>query len=435
VRVIANAENRGFAAGNNQGLALARGEYVLLLNNDTVVTPGWLGRMLAVFERHPEVGIVGPVSNYVSGLQCVREAAYRTLAELEAFAARWAADHSGQTAPITRVVGFCLLARTEVVERIGGLDERFGSGNYEDDDFCLRAALAGYGARIAQDAFIHHTGSQTFKQANIDYSGAMRRNWELFKAKWGMPIETPMEQGYRVEVRAPDGSRDYVSLPDVSFDHQPEADGRWWQEVDLANDRAHRVSGGDLTAIETDVMAAFARGNDAIAAGRWDEAAGVFENVAREHPELAQAHSALGSICLVRGEPQLAVQHFGRAAELSPDDVALRNQLGVAFFQSGDPDSAESNFQHALLLAADNVDAILNLVEVCRARARYPEAAEHVKHAIRLAPQDPNVLTAFGTLGRELGDAEAARIALDNLRRVAPDHPAVRMLEETSVTL
>ena len=200
VRVIFNSTNRGFAAGNNQGLAVAKGQYVLLLNNDTVVTDGWLGRMLAVFERHPEVGIVGPMSNYVSGPQFVKEAAYRNSDEMQAFAAKWATKHAGQSIPSPRVVGFCLLARREVVERIGGLDERFGSGNFEDDDFCIRAAQAGYQARIAQDVFVHHTGSQTFKGAGIDHRESMLRNWELFKAKWGIPQDTPIEKGYSVKL-------------------------------------------------------------------------------------------------------------------------------------------------------------------------------------------------------------------------------------------
>lgn len=231
VRVIANLANRGFAAGNNQGLVLARGDYVLLLNNDTIVTQGWLRRMVAVLERHPEVGIIGPMSNYVSGPQLVRDASYTTPEELARFSARWAAAHAGQSVPITRVVGFCLLARKQVIERIGGLDEQFGSGNFEDDDFCIRAAQVGYAARIAQDVFIHHTGSQTFKAAGIDYRESLLRNWGLFKTKWGIPADSPYEQGYHVPLQPPPGLRLHVPLPDLSTDHHAEAEGRWWQEI------------------------------------------------------------------------------------------------------------------------------------------------------------------------------------------------------------
>ncbi len=230
IRVVANRTNRGFAAGNNQGLALARGEYVLLLNNDTIVTQGWLQRMLQVFKAHPDVGVVGPMSNYVSGPQLVRDVSYKGLEGLETFAVEWAQGHDGQSAEATRVVGFCLLTRKEVITRIGGLDEQFGSGNFEDDDFCIRAFQVGFRARIALDVFIHHTGSQTFKAAKIDYRQSLMRNWELFKAKWGIPAGAPYEKGYRFPPQSASDVPLLVPLPDVSTDHWGEVEGRWWQE-------------------------------------------------------------------------------------------------------------------------------------------------------------------------------------------------------------
>ncbi len=69
--VIANAENRGFPAAANQGIRAATGQQILLLNNDTLVTAGWLGRMLKGLESDPTLGMVGPVSNFVSGPQNV----------------------------------------------------------------------------------------------------------------------------------------------------------------------------------------------------------------------------------------------------------------------------------------------------------------------------------------------------------------------------
>jgi GT2 family glycosyltransferase len=124
-----------------------------------------------------------------------------------------------------------LLTRREVIARIGGLDERFGSGNFEDDDFCIRAAQVGFRARIALDVFIHHTGGQTFKAAKIDYRESLLRNWELFKAKWGIPADTPYEKGYRLPPHAAQRSELVVPLPDVGADHRCEDQGRWWQET------------------------------------------------------------------------------------------------------------------------------------------------------------------------------------------------------------
>jgi O-antigen biosynthesis protein len=233
VRVILNRANLGYAAGNNQGLACARGHTLLLLNNDTVVTAGWLERMLGVLELHPDCGLVGPVSNSVSGPQFVPAANYANLDQLPQFATQWCADHAGQSAEASRLVGFCLLLRRAVVEKIGGLDPQFGSGNFEDDDFCIRAGLAGFKLRIAQDSFVHHTGGQTFKGAKIDYRASLERNWELFKAKWAMPKETPLEKGYRLPSAAPNGLVLRLPLPDLNDSHTSALEGRCWSDKTL----------------------------------------------------------------------------------------------------------------------------------------------------------------------------------------------------------
>lgn len=215
VHVIANKENLGFAAGNNQGLAVAGGNFLLLLNNDTIVTEGWLTNMLSVFERYSDVGIVGPVSNNVSGPQQIKEVSYQSLEKMHHFAGEWSAAHIGQTKENQSVAGFCLLTKREVIDRIGGLDEQFESGGFEDDDFCLRAAAAGYKTRIAQDSFIHHTGSQTFKGAGINYQHNLERNWKIFKTKWELPQYLPFGI-YSIDPNKINMSKLYIPLPTES---------------------------------------------------------------------------------------------------------------------------------------------------------------------------------------------------------------------------
>ena len=232
-RVILNRSNLGFAAGNNQGLACARGDAVLLLNNDTVATPGWLERMLATLELYPECGLVGPVSNSVSGPQLVASPNYSSLDQLPKFAAQWSAAHAGQSTEAARLVGFCLLLRRAVVEKIGGLDPQFGSGNFEDDDLCLRAALAGFKLRIALDSYVHHTGGQTFKAARIDYRASLERNWELFKAKWNLPADATLDTGYRQPAAAPAGLSLILPLPDLRQSHASTLEGRCWVDKTL----------------------------------------------------------------------------------------------------------------------------------------------------------------------------------------------------------
>ncbi|MBI4299826.1 MAG: methyltransferase domain-containing protein, partial [Chloroflexi bacterium] len=119
--VIANDSNRGFAAGCNQGIAHARGRYVLLLNNDVIVTEGWLTKMIRWLETDPRIGIVGPMTNYVVGPQRVQQVPYgEDMSEMQAFARRFAEANAGKGFATNRAVGFCLLMKREVVEKIGG---------------------------------------------------------------------------------------------------------------------------------------------------------------------------------------------------------------------------------------------------------------------------------------------------------------------------
>src|SRR5262249_12280783 len=82
-------------------------------------------------------------------------------------------------------IGFCLLIRRAVLDQIGLLDERFGIGCFEDDDFCLRAVRAGWKAVVARDAFVHHYGNRTFQGNGIDLASVMAANHKRFLQKWG----------------------------------------------------------------------------------------------------------------------------------------------------------------------------------------------------------------------------------------------------------
>lgn len=196
VEVITNRANLGYGAACNQGINAASGHYILLLNNDTLVTEGWLTRMLASVKYFKDVGIIGPRSNEVSGVQRIVNVPYKTENELQQFARQRAMAHADSGFEVKRLVGFCMLIKKEVLDRIGGYDLRFGIGNFEDDDLCLRAQIAGYKLWVCDDVFIHHYGSITFNGAQLDHALLMRENWKKFREKWGIPENCSFESGY-----------------------------------------------------------------------------------------------------------------------------------------------------------------------------------------------------------------------------------------------
>jgi GT2 family glycosyltransferase len=184
VRVIFNCENRGFAAANNQALRVAAGDVLVLLNNDTMVVAGWLPRLLCYLDDKT-IGLVGPVTNRC-GNEAQTDAPYSTLGEMVDFAAARSAEHRGESFDIRVATMFCVAMRREVFERVGPLDEQFGLGLFEDDDYSMRVRAAGYRVVCANDVFVHHFGQASLgKLASVGQYGelfhANRRRWE---AKW-----------------------------------------------------------------------------------------------------------------------------------------------------------------------------------------------------------------------------------------------------------
>lgn len=191
VKVITNEENRGFAGGTNQGLALSNSEYVVLLNDDTIVAPGWLARLIAHLEGNPRLGLVCPVTNQIGNAAKIATR-YVTLEEMEAFAIERAFAHPGELEPTDVVALFCAAARRSVLESVGYLDERYEIGLFEDDDLARALRERGYGLAIARDSFVHHVGQASFaKMSDAQYLRIWQENKRRFERKWSTTWKPP----------------------------------------------------------------------------------------------------------------------------------------------------------------------------------------------------------------------------------------------------
>ncbi len=173
VRLVANGENRGFTAANNQGLALSQGRMLLLLNPDTEVVGDALATMVRYMDAHPEVGALGPQLRYPDGsLQPSRRRfpTFATALVESTVIQEWWADNrilrryymadtpDDAIQPVDWLVGACLLVRRPVYEQVGGLDEGFFMYS-EEMDWCRRFKAAGWQVVYLPTAtIIHHEG-------------------------------------------------------------------------------------------------------------------------------------------------------------------------------------------------------------------------------------------------------------------------------------
>lgn len=398
-RLVANRENTGFAAGNNQGLAIARGGYLLLLNNDVVVTSGWLERLLACAEKNLDIGIVGPLSNYVAGPQLTKDVSYDTtsLDGLDTFAAELALENAGQIKRLPRVVGFCMLIKKEVVDRIGGLDARYGLGNFEDDDFSLRAVLAGYGSCIAKDCFIHHFGNRTFRSANLDYEASLKKNWEIFKHKWNLSEDLPYGSSWEIKDAVRSGfepSKHFISVSDESgIDSDRTQSGAHRQ---IAKQKQHKsVAAKESGTVIIDL--------DAHRKSK-QPTASVFQKKGDTFMKTSNP-----AVCSPETEAAL-VAYMEEKLQGSVNAAVIHNDLGIMYCRTGENPKALENFKAATDLDPANTSYLKNLADFYYSIMQDSRAALAVyKRLVALDPVDTTVLTILGHIHlaeKEFGEAK-----------------------------
>lgn len=189
VSAVFTGRNLGFAAASNLGVERARGDILVLLNNDTIVPPGWLEGLVRHLHREG-VGAVGPVTNRICNEAQV-DADYDTYGEfLELAHAREAARRE-QGFEVPMLAMFCFSMKRSVFERVGRIDEGFGRGTLEDDDYSHRVRRLGLKLWCAEDVFVHHFGQASFGDMvpSGEYQALLEVNRRRFEEKWGIPWE------------------------------------------------------------------------------------------------------------------------------------------------------------------------------------------------------------------------------------------------------
>lgn len=202
VRLAVNTQREGFARNYNRGLALARGQYMLVLNNDTLLHPGALDLLLHALEADPATGMAGPRLLDSTGrtqIDCARRAPTPAsylrdqlltdmglpLGRLYAGLLRRRIERRA-SGPVEAISGACMLISRAAFERVGPLDEGF-KFYYEDTDWCKRFAAHGYSIAFVAEARITHLGDRAARKVKVwakqqEYWGALR----YFRRHWGL---------------------------------------------------------------------------------------------------------------------------------------------------------------------------------------------------------------------------------------------------------
>lgn len=182
-KLVVRQVNDGFSAGMNDGIRNSTGEIVVLLNNDTQVHEGSISRLVDHLLSKKSLGAVGPLTNETGNdaKLYVDTSKYNWKEKVSLFCS----VHWGSRVKVQNLSFFCVAIRRDVIDEVGLLDEEFGIGMFEDDDYCRRLIQHGYELAICHDAFVFHEHSANFKLLGKQYEVLFERNRRIFEERWG----------------------------------------------------------------------------------------------------------------------------------------------------------------------------------------------------------------------------------------------------------
>lgn len=193
--IITNLENLGVSYGWNQGIKIAKYDYICLLNSDTLLTPDWLKKLMRGFKYSADIGMVGPSSNggpTVWGPQVVGNVDVEKINEY--------AQNLPDVFIEAPVVGFCFIIAKKVFDKIGVFDyKRYDLACYEDIDFIWRAVKSRFKTLWCKGSYVHHFGNRTMIEMGIDVQGIRNINVKIIKERYNdsnLYIENDVESGH-----------------------------------------------------------------------------------------------------------------------------------------------------------------------------------------------------------------------------------------------
>ncbi|MEP9409901.1 MAG: glycosyltransferase [Candidatus Brocadia sp.] len=359
-KLIKNQTNKGFAAGNNEGVAVASGEYVMLLNNDVLVSAGWLESLVLSLERDEKIGMVGPITNSISGRQMVRNIPYADENGFHIFAQKIRKTYNGRLTPRYRIAGFAVLMRKTLYEEVGGLDESFGTGNYEDDDLCLKVREKGYAIMVDESVLIHHYRSQTFIENKIDYRNSLTVNESRFREKWP---NVDYEQLLELHNNLVDTNKALVAQAQQALES-----GNICEAIELYS----KV----LKTNPIDEAALYGIGLAYQMSGKMDYAIDAYKKVIKTRPYfyrqepsrdgsyLLDAYYNLALVYANTSQIDNAISTLKEATELHNGEASAYNNLGVLYFKKHMHNYARICFEKALSIDANYREAQQNLKKI-----------------------------------------------------------------------
>jgi len=468
VQIVRNEKNLGFAKGCNQGARVARGKYLVFLNNDTVPQPHWLNPLVDEVEKHPEVGAVGSKLLFADGsvqhagvvfMRSFRSAyhIYRTASST--------VPAVNQRREFLAVTAACMLIRREVFEEALGFDESFING-FEDVDLCLKIQEKGYHVIYQPRSVLYHLESQTSGRNSHD-----EHNSRLLEERWGAHwwladedlhyhtdgfklVSSPRDVKFPTQLEPMSDVHDRAAWAHVAA-LQAAALKKDWTAVkwelrmvdDWPNDR-FVLSWGAMVAEkmkEPVLRVRFLSRYLALVDAPAERAALVRTLLEQKNFTDAESHLRMlldaapdhaeglllsGILSMQREQYQQAEAAFASALRHGADRKKCLMGMGMAAMGRAYAQGAWERFRQVLAEHPDDAEAIHWLLRAGTAQNRWQEVGEHLRHYLSRNPADLSVrfaLTGVLVRGEQI---VGARQEYETLRALAPTYDGLAELEQ-----
>ena len=377
----------------NTGLKAARGEYIVLLSNDVVVTGGWLSSMLQCFSSIPNAGIVGTMANRARGRQKVAAAVNTSFTEINAFAESYRATNRYRRIVCDILDSFCLLFRRDLTDKIGLFDEQMGALGFEDEDYCLRATLEGYVNQIAGDVYLHRlerkAPSRSKKNFYLKWSGAdvqsqtgkchlvLKAVEKANRAAEEGKIDLAVELFLQAIGLVPERKESYYKLAEMLVNTK-----RFQDALDVLNELPER----DPDARQLALAACCKEGLDLL-----EEAEGYADRALELNRFGTSALNTKGIIAFRRDDKNAAESYFVRAMEMDPGFGEAYTNLGALKWTAGLKDEALSLYECGFILSPRVPDIALNYHCALADLGEYQRAENIVRDAAVVHPRNKKI--------------------------------------------
>ena len=375
LRVVRNRENLGFSRACNQGAEVARGQYLLFLNNDTEPQPGWLPALLEPF-REKNVGVVGakllypdgtvqhagiemltaPRATYLDGYGAtlvLPEQPYRFVAEND--------ERVNRKRELDMVTGACLMMPAALFRKVAGFDPAYRNGG-EDIDLCLKVRAEGYRVVYQPEAVVIHYEGRTVSR--FDY---VKENTERFFQHWGWtfnddwrfePDFLPLKK-----LSHPATRQEFLEDASRKITHAPQEFNKLRHEVKLLREKKQT--------------------------GKIRE---LFQQFLRKYPTYVVAHNELGVFYLQQNDLPRALHHLQIAHYLEPENIVIMENLAEVYRLVKLQEYAKVIYRTILELEPERLSALLSLSKIFMDQKNWKKALTLLNKAHSLAHQNEKIL-------------------------------------------